>query len=170
MIPSNTAENRLYGSVSCFTAQDLFYVDTDNISRAIIILRPNTWKLYIFMVPCLIFHPQVFHLSFFQKTALNLPFQSALLSSRVSFHVISWSIRMTDTVTHAVESPGLHRSWTPPVVGLCYLNPRSRVPHLPFSRVLAADPDECEAQADRCSENAHARQIWLLPFICDHMC
>lgn len=60
MIPSNTTENRLYGSVSCFTAQDLFYIDTDNISQAIIILRPNTWKLYIFMeLCCLIFHPQV---------------------------------------------------------------------------------------------------------------
>lgn len=41
MIPSNTTENRFYGSVSCFTAQDLFYIDTDNISQAIIILWPN---------------------------------------------------------------------------------------------------------------------------------
>lgn len=144
MIPSNTTENRFYGSVSCFTAQDLFYIDTDNISQAIIILWPNALKLYIFIEPCcLIFQTEGpgFKLPLFYKTALNLPSQSGRSCTRVSFHVISWFIYMTDALMHAVESLGVHCSWTPPAVWVCYLNPWSRVPFLPFSWALTADPE-----------------------------
>lgn len=109
MIPSNTTENRFYGSVSCFTAQDLFYIDTDNISQAIIILWPNALKLYIFIEPCcLIFQTEGpgFKRRLFYKTALNLPSQCGRSCTRVSFHVISWFIYMTDALMHAVESLG----------------------------------------------------------------
>lgn len=76
----------------------------------------------------------------FHTTGLNLPSQSGLFCTRVSFHFISWFIYMTDALMHAVESLGVHCSWTPPAVWVCYLNPWSRVPFLPFSWTLAADP------------------------------
>lgn len=112
----------------------------------------------------------------FYKTALNLPFQSGLFSTRVSFHVISWSIYMTDTVMHAVESLGVHCSWTPPVVGVCYLNPWSRVPCLPFSWVLIADPDWCSPHTNYAVKFSHLAlsffkvsiHMWL--YLCTCVC
>lgn len=35
LILGNTTENRLYSLASCSSAQDLFYIDIDNIGRAI---------------------------------------------------------------------------------------------------------------------------------------
>lgn len=82
VIPSNATENRLYGSLSCSSAHDFFYIDTDNIRQAIMILRPTTQKLYIFTEQyCWIFHPQVYTYVRLYKTALNLPFQSGLFST-----------------------------------------------------------------------------------------
>lgn len=77
VIRSNTTENRLYGSLSCSSAQNFFYIDADRISQAIMTLRPTARKLYIFTERyCWIFHPQVYLCLY--KTALNLPFQSGL--------------------------------------------------------------------------------------------
>lgn len=164
VIPSNATENRLYGSLSCSSAQHFFYIDTDNIRQAIMILRPTSRKLYIFTERYRwIFHPKVYTYVHLYKTCrFNLVF-----SPLVTFHVISWSIYMTATFTRAAESQGVHCSWTPPVMWICYLNPRFRIPCLPFSWAPStADPDCCTAHAKASCPNNFSCH----PCMCDYTC
>lgn len=77
----------------------------------------------------------------FHRAGLNLPSQSGLFCTRVSFHFISWFL-WHDRCPHACcREPKGTCSWTPPAVWVCYLNPWSRIAFLPFSRALIAHPD-----------------------------
>lgn len=139
---------------SCSAAQDLFYNDKDNIGQAIIILWPNTWKWYIFMVLChLIFQPPGLNVS------LSFSFFLIKRLSTCHFNLVfslpeSLSVSLVDPFTWQILSCPLQRAkgctaaehhlrWE-----ACYLNLRSRVPCLPFSWLLTVDPDWCSPHAE----------------------
>lgn len=174
---------------SCSAAQDLFYNDKDNIGQAIIILWPNTWKWYIFMALChLIFQPPGLNVSL----ALSLFLFLIKRLSTCHFNLVfslpeSLSVSLVDPFTWQILSCPLQRAkgctaaehhlrWE-----ACYLNPRSRVPCLPFSWVLTADPDWCSPHAEANSAvkrtyfptlDSHFFFFFFSKrlFVCDQMC
>lgn len=97
LIPSNTAENRLYGSLSCSTAQDFFYIDTDNISQAIMILRPTAQKIVHLLRSAVVWY----FTHRFKHTFSIWP-----LPTLVALLVISCPIYMADTFVQASQSRG----------------------------------------------------------------
>ncbi len=100
------------------------------------------------------------------RTVLNPPSHSAVFCARVSFHVISWFLYMTDALAHAAESRGVHCSWTPPAVRACYLNPCAKVAFLPFSWALTADPAWCcpHTEANATVKFSHSPNFFVKVF------